>query len=101
MALQVNLPAAKTRVGIAAPTAYARIDNLEFNTRSGRIDLQVGFYYDAAARAAGKSTISNLRLSGIVGQDGLPDLDTTIAGVRSVLYTWLKTKPEFAGATDV
>jgi hypothetical protein len=101
MALQINLPAAKTRVGVAAPSAYARINRLTFNTLLGTVELHVDAYLDAAARAANKAPITSYRFTGKVGTD-LPSLDQALAnGVRAALYTWLKTKPEFTGAMDV
>ena len=101
MALQINLPTAKTRVGVAAPQAYARINNLNYDTYSGTVELRVDAYFDNAARTARKSPVASFRFTGTVGKD-LPSLDAALgAGVRGVLYTWLKTKPEFSGAIDV
>jgi hypothetical protein len=103
MALQISLPANRNRLSDApAPQAYARIDSLEFNTKTGAIELVVGVSLNAAARQANKGNICIFRHRGVVGSNGVPSLDDALAsGVRSALYTWLKTLPEYAGAVDV
>lgn len=103
MALQINLPANKNRLSAdAAPQAYARIDQLTYNTKTGHIELTVGVSLNKAARDAGKANIWVFRHEGVVGQNGLPSLDSALgSGVRAALYTWLKTMPEYAGAVDV
>ena len=101
MALQLNLTADKTAVGVAAAEAYARIVQLNFDTKTGKVTLSVDIHYDQAARAANKAPISGGVYSGHAGID-MPSIDVALAeGVRSTLYTWLKTQPDFAGAVDV
>lgn len=102
MALQINLPAAKTRVRVAAPQAYARINKLAYDTLSGDVELVVGVYFNQAARTDGGGPVAVLRHEGKVGEGGLPSLDAALgSGVRAALYTWLKTLPEYVGAVDV
>jgi hypothetical protein len=101
MALQLNLTAEKTGVGVASPEAYARIVHLAFDTKTGKVTLSVDIHYDQAARAANKSPVSGGIYSGFVGID-MPSIDVALAeGVRAVLYAWLKTQADFTGATDV
>jgi hypothetical protein len=101
MALQLNLTADKTAVGLAAPEAYARIVHLAFDTKTGQVTLAVDVHADAASRAASKSPVTGGIYRGITGVD-MPNIDEALAsGVRSSLYTWLKTLPDFAGAVDV
>jgi hypothetical protein len=100
MALQIDLSAEKSNTGVAAPTAYARIVQLAFDTRTGQVSLAVDVHATQQTRTDGKSPVYGGIYSGIVGTD-MPNLDDTIPGVRAVLYTWLKTLPDFAGAIDV
>jgi hypothetical protein len=100
MALQLALTAEQNNVGVVAPEAYARIVQLTFDTKTGKVSVAVDVHYDLAARTAGKSSITGNVYSGVTGVD-MANIDDTIAGVRSVLYTWLKTLPDFAGAIDV
>lgn len=101
MALKLPLTSDKTRVGVAAPNAYARINNLEYDTRSGQVEVRVDIYLDQTAREGNKAPIAGHRITGKVGVD-LPSLDNALgSGVRSALYAWLKTKKEFLGAVDV
>jgi hypothetical protein len=101
MALQLNLTADKTAVGLAAPEAYARIVQLSFDTRTGQVTLHVDIHADAAARNAAKAPVAGGVYRGITGID-MPNIDEALAlGVRSSLYTWLKTLPDFTGAVDV
>jgi hypothetical protein len=98
MALQLNL--ADTNVGLPAPEAYARIAALSFDTMTGLVRVAVDIHASLAARVAGKNPIGGGTYEGIVGLD-MPTLDADIPGIRSVIYTWLKTLPAFAGAIDV
>jgi hypothetical protein len=100
MALQLNLTSDKTAVGVACPAAYARIVQLQFDTKTGKVDVAVDIHADKASRDAGKSPVSGGVYSGVVGKD-MPNLDDSIPGVRSALYAYLKTLPDFAGAVDV
>lgn len=100
MALQMNLPAARTAVGLDAPEAYARIVAFAFDAKTSEVQVAVDVHANAAARHAGKNPISGGVFKGQVGVD-TPDLDASITGVRAALYGWLKTLPDFAGAEDV
>jgi hypothetical protein len=100
MALQLDLPSSKTTTGVAAPEAYARIVQFVYDARANRVTCYVDTHASQATREAGKSPVAGGAYAGIVGVD-MPNLDASIAGVRTELYTWLKTLPDFAGATDV
>jgi hypothetical protein len=108
MALQINLPESKSDVGVSSPAAYARIVKLVFDTSTitpeqpyPTVRLVVNTFATKAARDAGKSPIRSKEYSGFVGKT-LPSLDEALStGVRGALYTWLKTLPDFQGATDV
>jgi len=100
MALQLNLTADKTAVGMAAPEAYARIVYLTFDTKTGRVQLSVDVHANQQAREDGKAPISGGVYTGVVGVD-MPNIDDTIPGIRAALYDWLKTLPDFAGSIDV
>ena len=98
MALQVNLP--DSSVGLPAPEAYARISHLQFNVKHGVVIVTVETHANVDARLSDKTPILTKSYSGIVGID-LPNLDDTLPGIRTVLYEWLKTLPDFTQAIDV
>lgn len=100
MALQMNLTPDRTAVGLAAPEAYARIVAYAFDSKTTELTVAVDVHASAAARQEGKNPVSGGVFKGKV-VDGAPDLDASIAGVRTILYQWLKGLPEFAGASDV
>jgi hypothetical protein len=99
MALKLKL--SDTDFGISAQAAYAKVTMFTFNAVMGWVEAQVAIYANAKARTDGKSPISVRNYRGVVGQDGLPDLDSDIKGVRAAIYTWLKTLPDFVDASDV
>ena len=101
MALQLNIQ--DTSFGITAPTAYAKITNFNYDMQSGSVQVGVAFYLSAAARRANKTPINHKSFSGMMGYaPGQVDLDTELpVGFRTTIYTWLKTLPDFVGATDV
>jgi hypothetical protein len=98
MALQVNKET--TNVGVAAPTAYARIMTLTFDAVSGAVSVAVNIYYDEAARDQELVPVEGQVFTGIPGVN-MPSIDGSIPGVRAAMYMWLKTLPYFAGAVDV
>lgn len=100
MALQLNLAADKTAVGVAAPEAYARIVQLLFNTKTGQVQVWVDVHATLQARTDNRSPIAGGVYGGVVGVD-MPNIDDNIPGIRAALYTWLKTQPFFEGAVDV
>jgi hypothetical protein len=99
MALQLDL--ADTNVGVPAPTAYARIVGVSFNTTNGLVEIRVDIFASAAARQEGKNPVGGGVYIGTVGLN-MPNLDDALPnGIRAVLYAWLKTLPDFQGALDV
>ena len=98
MALTLNLP--ETNVGLPAPEAYARIVAFQYDVLTNKVQVAVNVYANQAARLAGKAPIAGGVFDGVVGVD-FPTLDTALEqGVRSALYSWLKTQPVFITATD-
>ena len=60
MALKLPLDPVQTKVGVAAPEAYIRIDNLaifNFKTTAKQVRLNLEVFFDAAARTAGANPI--------------------------------------------
>jgi hypothetical protein len=100
MALQVNIPAAGTSFGIAAPAAYAKITSYAFDAESKELRAVVSIFADKAARDAKKQPIRTTSVRGTVGKE-IGNIDEQNGGVRKALYTWLKTTPTFRGASDV
>ncbi len=99
MALQIALT--ETNVGMPAPEAYAKIAAFHYDAAANRLECFVNIYASVAARQAGKAPIDGGVFTGTPGSDSVPSLDGDTAGARAELYTWLKTLPKFAGATDV
>ena len=88
MALIVNIPT--SNIGVSVNQAYAKIDNFLYHTNT--LNFSVIFYYNQEARQKSATPIfadnRNINLSEISG-DILP-----------ALYNYLKTLPEYEGATD-
>jgi hypothetical protein len=86
MAIQKSITC--DRYGIPCPDAYIKIDG--FGGDKNRIGLNVSIFYNQQARIDEKTPISVLSYE-------VPYADQTL----SDLYDYLKTLPEFAGATDL
>lgn len=101
MALQLNL--ADSTVGLAAPSAYAKITGMIFDAPTNRIEVQVAIYASAEARHTEKAPMERKTIIGTVGYSpGCLDLETALAeGWRAAIYAWLKTQPYFSGALDL
>jgi hypothetical protein len=93
MALQLAFTSDQTNVGLAAPEAYARFEHLSF-TAPGDLHLVVAVYANAATRLAGKRSLFSMAFIAT-------GLAFATSDVQAEVYTYLKTLPEFAGATDV
>jgi len=82
MALQTNIPQEKTPNGFSLPQAYSRITDF------------------AAARQANKAAV--LRQSFAMKVPADINLDQAMpAGLRTLIYGWLKNQAPFKGASDV
>lgn len=95
MALQLSISATDSKVGAAFPTAYARV--IFGRTFAETIVITVNFYADEQARRDDKAEFDQRHYE--CSQSGL----TVEAGdhLHAPFYRYLKTLPEFAGATDV
>ena len=89
MALQLNLGA--TQFGIAAPEAYAKIENFMGDKNS--LQVMVRMYYNKTARDANNTPIMqnnhNINVAQLTGD------------LVSGIYNILKTLPEYIGSVDV
>lgn len=96
----------ETKSGITI--SYWRIIGYRYNILIGLAEIEVIPYLDAAARAADKQPISNegkaIRILGTdinaIGPDVLSAAAVDGKSIYNVLYTYLKTTPEFEGAED-
>lgn len=94
MALQIDLDATKTNIGVAAPSCYAKIGGMQFNDQTF-VRFTVLFYFDQAARTAGVNPIKMEEFT-------FENFDHDAAqNPKAQLYAHLKTLPAFDGATDV
>ena len=99
MALQKDIPLAG---GITATAAYARIFSLTFERRGNTIlaSVLVAVYKDRPSRLADpEGAIAHMVEIAAEGPAVLGILNG--ANTIDAIYTYLKTRPEFAGATDV
>lgn len=95
MALQTSWTDPDTQV--TAPTAYARVIGINVDAINQIIDLTIGLYYTQAARAAGGKPFAPPfhawpAYAALLGE---------AVDVRAAAYNFLKTLPEFTGASDV
>lgn len=102
MALQLSFTDDR---GFTSPTAYFRVIHVEAGWLNKHAVIFVHIYKDQQARDDGKRPMGQLRFQVVDAQfDALFSIDTLSSAdnnpVRSV-YSWLKSKPEFSGATDV
>jgi hypothetical protein len=96
VALQINYTDPATKV--VATTAYARILYMNIDALGGLVDVAVGFYVTAAARAAGGTPLLTMHFWPPINQVATVAIPVDI---QTSLYTYLKTQPVFAGALDV
>jgi len=89
MALQISF---ESKFGVTHPAAYARVSGGSWRGTSGSASIDV--YADKAARDAGKTPIESMGFSFPLD---LNDASNIVAQA----YAYLKTRDEFAGATDV
>lgn len=102
MALQVTLT--DSPVGLAIPAGYARIVQVLADFVQGKVQVAVDVYATAAARQAGKRPVSGGQYLADVTTDpaAKPGINPDASeGIRTNAYAYLKTLPDFAGATDV
>lgn len=94
MALQIDLDATKTSIGVAAPSCYAKIGGMQFNDQTF-VRFTVLFFFNKAARDAGLNPIKMEEFT-------FENFDHDAAqNPKEQLYTHLKTLPSFEGALDV
>jgi hypothetical protein len=96
MALQLALDESQTEMGTPAPAAYARIVQYSHDLKNDIIQIVVEFHYNQQARNQGRRPLKGA---------GYSTNDAAVmvfpGGIQAKLYSYLKTLPEFAGATDV
>ena len=111
MALKIALSAEQTQQGVECPDAYFRIAAVTLDYVSGKMQVAVNAYATESAARGGKSPVSGFVVTGepgVVATAEKPnlmenlDLDAVDSvGVRASTYTWLKTLPVLAEASDV
>jgi hypothetical protein len=96
MALQIILDRTD-ETGDTYPTAYWRIDALEWFRATGELIVRIGVYRTATAAATKQPVVT--RSFAVTG----PAVATilTAGDLRAAIYAYLKTLPAFSGATDV
>jgi hypothetical protein len=100
MALQTNIPQEKTPNGFSLPQAYSRITDFAYDVRTKTLRIQVETHANAAARQANKAAV--LRQSFAMKVPADINLDQAMpAGLRTLIYGWLKNQAPFKGASDV
>lgn len=95
MALQIDLPDTDSGVGVAAPAAYARIVIYTHDIKNDALMFAVEYHYNAQAKNQGRNPMKGASYS---------VLEAELVGtgnIRSKMYDYLKTLPEFVGAIDV
>jgi hypothetical protein len=96
MALQVALDDTQTELGTAAPAAYAKIVQYTHYVVDDRVQIVVEFHYNQAAKAAGRRPLKGATYMALESE-----VNAFSGTMQNRCYSWLKTLPEFAGATDV
>jgi hypothetical protein len=78
--------------------AYWSLDRIEFRLLGGTTWAKLNGYASSAAFSAGKSAIDSRTF-----EAPTPGTFSTLtgAGLVTAVYTYIKTQPEFTGATDV
>jgi hypothetical protein len=94
MALLSNLDSSQTLVGVAAPEAYTRIEAMVFDSGTG-VQVTVSTYFDQAARQSS----APIRTQTFYW-DSFDHANETMSP-KTQIYAWLKTTPDFSGATDI
>lgn len=95
MALQKSIEYKGTGIMIEYhKTVNPKIDAI---TKGGSV--RVDIYKDTAARTANKNPVSNKQY--IIPASTFSTLDLETQDARDLIYTYLKTLPEFTGAIDV
>lgn len=95
MALQISLLASDSGVGVAAPVAYAHIVIYTHDVKNDALMFAIEYHYNLQARNQLRNPIKSASYS--VLEAAL----TGTGNLRSKMYDYLKTLPEFAGAIDV
>lgn len=77
---------------------YWVLDNVNYSLRDGQVWVTLRGYKDSAAFAAGKSYIMDRSFTA-----AMPPSFASITGAAQVttIYNYIKTQPEFIGASDV
>jgi hypothetical protein len=96
MALQVALDDTQTELGTAAPAAYAKIVQYTHYIVDDYVIIVVEYHYNQAAKNAGRRP-----LKGATYRATEAEVNAFTGNMQNRCYSWLKTLPEFAGATDV
>jgi hypothetical protein len=94
MALQLDLSADKTAIGIALPVAYAKVAGI-VNANDTSATIIVSFYASEEARTANAKPVMDKSYT-ITGFD----LITPIP-IKATIYAFLKSLAEFEDAVDV
>ena len=95
MALQKSIEYKNTGINVEYHKAVN--PNIDAITKGGNV--RVDIYKDAAARAANKNPVSNK--SYVIPANTFSTLDLETQDARDLVYTYLKTLPEYNGAVDV
>lgn len=95
MALQIELTADANPIGIDIPTVYCRVVGIRANDTEAVII--VNFHASAVARAANAHPICTREY--ILTQFDI--IHPLPVGIKELLYTFLKTLPDFANSVDV
>lgn len=94
MPLLLDISEDRCVFGVAVTGAYARIARITFDDATDMVEVAVNIWVNLQARNQGRAPIAGGVYSGILGASGPASL------ARGVIYTWLKTLPDFATAVD-
>jgi NAD-dependent oxidoreductase involved in siderophore biosynthesis len=96
VALQISYTDPATKV--AATTCYAKILYINIDAVANLVDIAVGLYVTAAAKAAGGTPLATMHFWPPINQVATVPIPVDI---QTSLYTYLKTQATFTGALDV
>ena len=85
--------------GPDATSVYWTVRSVAEDYDREEISIAVLVHVDKASRNAGKEPLAVMGFN-LTGQD-YADFKALTGGMRQSAYTWLKTRPELAGAVDV
>lgn len=95
MALQKSIEYKGTGINIE----YHKVVNPKIDAITKGGSVRIDIYKDAAARNANKNLVSNKNY--VIPINTFSTLDLETQDARDLVYTYLKTLPEYNGAVDV